>query len=125
MKTISLENLNLLLINDKLNGFVDKQGTTAVESKCRLVNMVLRHKIHHFPIDIPFVAAVKNCENGKVAVFNIKRKKMAIIPGNSVAAETSVGKTFKIRGVTYTLADTINGFERYKPDYKPNNKACK
>lgn len=114
-KHVALENVNMLVINEKLSKFIEKQGAEATEDKCRLVQMVLRHKIHHFPIDIPFIAAVKNCGEGQVAVFNIKRTKLALIPGHSIAAETNVGKAFEISGVRYTLDDTVNGFERFKP----------
>ena len=115
---VSLENVNMLVVNNRLDEFINKNGTSATEGKCRLVQLVLRHKVHHFPTDIPFVAVVKNCTNGQVAVFNIKRTKLALIPGDAVAAETNVGNTFEISGVRYTLADTINGFERYKPRNK-------
>ena len=115
---VSLENVNMLVVNNRLDEFINKNGTSATEGKCRLVQLVLRHKVHHFPTDIPFVAVVKNCADGQVAVFNIKRTKLALIPGDAVAAETNVGNTFEISGVRYTLADTINGFERYKPRNK-------
>ena len=115
---VSLENVNMLVVNNRLDEFINKKGTSATEGKCRLVQLVLRHKIHHFPTDIPFVAVVKNCADGQVAVFNIKRTKLALIPGDAVAAETNVGKAFEISGVRYTLTDTINGFERYKPRNK-------
>ena len=114
-KHVALENVNMLVLNEKLNDFIRRQGVKATEDKCRLVQVVLRHKIHHFPIDIPFIAAVKNCGEGQVAVFNIKRTKLALIPGHSIAAETNVGKGFEISGVRYTLDDTVNGFERFKP----------
>ena len=119
---IALENVNMLVINEKLSKFIEKQGAEATEDKCRLVQMVLRHKIHHFPIDIPFIAAVKNCGEGQVAVFNIKRTKLALISGHSVAAETLVNKSFEINGVEYALADTINGFSRYKPMIKSSGR---
>ena len=115
---VSLENVNMLVVNNRLNEFINKKGISATEGKCRLVQLVLRHKVHHFPTGIPFVAVVKNCTDNQVAVFNIKRTKLALISGHSVAAETTVGKTFEISGVKYTLTDTINGFERYKPRNK-------
>ena len=113
-KHVALENVNMLVLNEKLNDFIRRQGVKATEDKCRLVQVVLRHKIHHFPIDIPFIAAVKNCGEGQVAVFNIKRTKLALIPGHSIAAETNVGKAFEISGVRYTLDDTVNRNERFK-----------
>ena len=124
-KKVSLENVNLLVVDNKLNEFINKKGISATEGKCRLVQLVLRHKVHHFPTDIPFVAAVKNCVDGQVAVFNVKRTKLALIPGNAVAAETTVGKTFEISGVKYTLTDTVAGFGRYKPRNKRSERGSK
>lgn len=76
--------------------------------------MTLRHPVHHFPTNIPFIAAVRKCGEKQV-VFAIKRAKIALIDDAFVSSETKVGKEFTIDGVQYFQFDTINGYPRYKP----------
>lgn len=116
-KIISFENTNAWILNQKLDKHIASQDLKAKEDKCRMVQLVLRHKVHKFPIGIPVVAAVKSLEDGKVAVFNIKRKALATIDGDAIASETNIGREFAIDGVRYILEDTINGFPRYKPQF--------
>ena len=113
--TASLENVNALVLNDKLNEFIKETGTKAVSKNCRLVRMSLAEKVHHFPLNIPFIAAVSDCEGGKQAVFFIKRKKFALIEGGIVSSSKNVGESFEIDNVKYVLDDTINDMPRYKP----------
>ena len=117
-KIISFENTNAWILNQKLDKHIASQDLKAKEDKCRMVQVVLRHKVHKFPVGIPIVAAVKSLENGKVAVFNIKRSTAAIMDGIDIASETNIGREFAIDGVRYILEDTINGFPRYKPQFK-------
>ena len=77
--------------------------------------MSLCEKVHHFPINTPFIAAVVECEGGKQAVFFIKRKKYAMIDGSAVSSSKNVGESFEIDNVKYVLEGTINGMPRYKP----------
>lgn len=113
-KIISLENANLLLINEKLNALMAQHNLSAVEQKPRLVKAVLRHKVLHFPQNVPFVAAVKNCGEQNV-IFNLETSQTAVVPGISLSGETNIGDRFVVRGVAYKLKDTINGFKRYVP----------
>lgn len=117
-KIISFENTNAWILNQKLDKHIVAKGFMSKEDKCRMVQVVLRHKVHKFPVGIPIVAAVKSLENGKVAVFNIKRSTAAIVDGIDIASETNIGREFAIDGVRYILQDTINGFPRYKPQFK-------
>lgn len=118
-KSVTSDNINSFFLDEKINAYIRKIGTIADEQKCRLVKMVLRHEVHHFPINIPFIAAVKRCKNGKVAVFNIKRAKTAFIDGHSIASETLVDKEFVIDGVRYVeTVPYADGYPRYQPLFK-------
>lgn len=119
-KVASLENVNVVVLNNKINDFVKENNLEVKENHCRLVRMVLRHHVHSFPQNIPFIAAVTACADGQNVVFCIKRKKIALISGNSIASETKVGDNFEMGGVKYVLKDTLNGVPRYEP--KPNKK---
>lgn len=121
-KNISLENTNVLIINKKLDEHIAAQGLQAKEDKCRLVQLVLRHKVHKFPVGIPVVAAVKSLEEGKLAVFNLKRTTLATIDGDAVASETNIGKEFEIDGIRYVQTDTVDGMARYKPFFNKKQK---
>ena len=113
-KVAALENVNLYTLTAKVNEFIAKNNLEPTEDKVRLVKMTLRHHVHHFPQDIPFIAAVRKCGEQQV-VFAIKRTKYALIDDIDVSSETNVGKEFEISGVRYVLEDTINGYPRYKP----------
>ena len=115
MTVTSLENLNTMLLSEKLNEFIAGEGAKALAKNCRLVRMSLSEKVHHFPVNIPFIAAAVECEGGKQAVFFIKRKKYAMIDGSAVSSSKNVGESFEIDNVKYVLEDTINGMPRYKP----------
>ena len=115
MTVTSLENLNTMLLSEKLNEFIAGEGAKALAKNCRLVRMSLCEKVHHFPVNIPFIAAAVECEGGKQAVFFIKRKKYAMIDGSAVSSSKNVGESFEIDNVKYVLEDTINGMPRYKP----------
>lgn len=110
----ALENVNLLTLTAKVNEYIAKNNLEPTESNVRLVKMTLRHHVHHFPENIPFIAAVRRCGEQQV-VFSIKRTKYALIDDIDVSSETNVGKEFEISGVRYVQVDTINGFPRYKP----------
>lgn len=124
-KRIALENVNELLLNNKINEYIVKNGLMSTEDKCRLVKMTLRYSVPHFPTNIPFIAAVKNCNDGMIVVFNIHRSKMAVLPGNSVSSETKVGKRFTIARTMYEEFDKINGFRRYKPHSQRHARTAK
>ncbi|MBE6450679.1 MAG: hypothetical protein E7016_01800 [Alphaproteobacteria bacterium] len=113
-KVAALENVNLLTLTSKVNEYIAKNDLTPTEDKVRLVQMTLRHHVHHFPKDIPFIAAVRKCGESQV-VFSIKRTKYAVIEDIDISSETNVGKEFTISGVRYVQSDTINGYPRYKP----------
>lgn len=112
--------MNVVVLNNKINDFVKENNLEVKENHRRLVRMVLRHHVHSFPQNIPFIAAVTACADGQNVVFGIKRKKIALISGNSIASETKVGDNFEMGGVKYVLKDTLNGVPRYEP--KPNKK---
>lgn len=113
-KVVAMENVNLLTLTDKVNKYAAKNNLVTTENGVRLVQMTLRHHVHHFPTNIPFIAAVKKCGEKQV-VFFVKRTKFAVIDDIDISSETNVGKTFEIDGVRYELKDTINGYPRYKP----------
>ena len=117
-KVISLENINMMLLSQKVDNAIEANALLPHETKARLVQMTLRHEVHHFPKDIPFIAAVRHCEDGKSVIFNIKCSKLAVINQDSISSETNVGKRFKIGNVDYVMKDTINGFPRYEPRFK-------
>ena len=121
-KTAALENVNVFVLNEKLNAYIQEHGLEPIEGKCRLVKMTLRHKVHHFPVNVPIIAAVRNCKDGKQVVFNIKRKKMTVIENMAISSKVNVDKDFTIDNVQYVVADTINGFVRYKPQMKRNRR---
>lgn len=77
-----------------------------------MVKMTLRHHVHHFPVNIPFIAVVKACNDDQNIVFSVKRKKMAVIPSIAISSETNVD-SFEIDGIIYEQQDTMNGFPRY------------
>lgn len=124
-KSIALENTNVLIINKKMDEYIAEQKMTAKENKCRLVQLVLRHKVHRYPVNIPFIAAVKSLKDGKVAVFNLKRTAFATIDGDAIASETNVGREFVIDGVRYVRTDTVDGMARYKPVFPKRGRAYK
>ncbi|MBQ8870830.1 MAG: hypothetical protein IJ019_05590 [Alphaproteobacteria bacterium] len=113
----ALENVNLLTLTAKVNEYITKNDLEPTEDKVRLVKMTLRHHVHHFPKDIPFIAAVRKCGESQV-VFSIKRTKYAVIEDIDISSETNVSKEFTISGVRYVQSDTINGYPRYKPIIK-------
>lgn len=117
-KTLSLEALNTHVLNDKINEILAEQGLSSVEEKCRLVRMTLRHDVHHFPVNIPFIAAIRHCTDGKNVVINLQRGKTAIIDHDAISSETNVRESFKIGKINYVLKDTINGFPRYEPKFR-------
>jgi hypothetical protein len=117
-KSISLENLNLLILNDKIDAYINANSLQPIEANAHLMNVVLRHKVHHFPVGIPFIAAVKKCANGKEVVFSLNRSKISAIADVDILNQTNVGGTFKVGGVTYTQKDTLNGYPRYQPKTK-------
>ena len=121
-KNIAMENLNLLLIDNKMNAYIKKNGLTQTEERCRLVKMTLRHHVHHFPENVPFIAAVKKCGEQNV-VFFLKRTKMASIADIDISSETNIKDSFEVDGQTYKMKDTINGFPRYHLDTK-KKKLC-
>ncbi len=110
----ALENVNLLTLNEKVNEYIVRNNLTPTEDKVRLVKMTLRHHVHHFPENIPFIAAVRKCGEQQV-VFSIKRTKYALIDDIDISSETNVGKEFEVNGIKYVQKDTINGYPRYKP----------
>ena len=122
MATIANENLNLLVLNNKLKQFIADNNEEAAEGKARLVKMTLRGDVHHFPTNSPFIGATIRCEGDKQAVFFIKRKKLAFVESGAIASETNVGDTFEVDNIQYVLKDTINGFPRYEPDFRPAKK---
>ena len=111
---LALENVNMLIINTKVDEYIKRNELLPTEEKIRLVKMTLRHHVHHFPTGIPFIAAVRKCGEKQV-VFSIKRTKFAVIDDIDISSETNVGKEFEISGVRYVQADTINGYPRFKP----------
>jgi len=120
-KSSSLENVNAVVLTEKLNEFIKSEGVKPLSDKCRIARMTLSQKVHHFPVNIPFIAAVIECEDGKQAVFFIKRKKYAIIEGATVSASKNVGDSFEIDSIKYVLEGTLNGMPRYKPVFPKTN----
>ena len=116
-KAVSLENINLMILSEKVDNAIKANELNAHETKTRLVQMTLRHDVHHFPTNIPFIAAVRHCEDGKSVVFNVKRSKIAIIDQDSISSETAIKDRFKIGTINYILKDTINGYPRYAPRF--------
>lgn len=112
----------MLVLDQKLNQYISANGLVATEDKCRMMQIVLRHKVHKFPVGIPVVAAVKSLEDGKLAVFNLKRTTLATIDGDAVASETNIGKEFEIDGIRYVQTDTVDGMARYKPFFNKKQK---
>ena len=125
IKASSLENVNTVVLTEKLNEFIASEGVKPLSDKCRLVRMTLSEKVHHFPVNIPFIAAVIECEEGKQAVFFVKRKKFAVIEGATVSASKSVGDSFEIDNIKYVLEGTLNGMPRYKPVFPKTDKASR
>lgn len=121
-KSVSLENVNMLLLNQKINEYISQNGLNSAEPHCRLVQLVLRHKVHHFPINIPFIAAVKKCDDEKQVVFNVKRAKCACIQDISIASETKVEDSFVIDNIMYEKIDVLNGQPRYQPIFGKKTK---
>ena len=125
MVVSSLENVNTIVLTEKLSEFIKESGVKAVSDKCRIVKMSLSEKVHHFPVDIPFIAAVMDCEEGKQALFFIKRKKFALVEGGIVSSSKNVGNSFEIDGIKYVLEDTVNDMPRYKPVFPKAEKAAR
>jgi len=115
MNIASLENVNTIVLNEKLKEFIAGENAKPIAKNCRLVRMSLCEKVHHFPVNIPFIAATIECEGGKQAVFFIKRKKYALIEGSAISSSKNVGDSFEIDNIKYILEDTINEMPRYKP----------
>lgn len=113
-KIVAKENVNLYLLNKKLEQFASENKTVIAEKRAHLKRVVLYKKIHHLPQEKPFIAAVVLCQNGQWAVFAVKRKKIVFIPTEAISM-TNVKDQFEIDRCRYVLEDTLNGFERYKP----------
>lgn len=117
-KSAALENVNLFIVNQKINDFMSDNNLQSLETNCRLAKIVLRQKVRNFPTNIPFIAIVKKCEDGKQVVFNVKAAKMDQIDDAAIASETKVNeKAFVIDGIPYEIIDKINGFARYQPKF--------
>jgi len=121
----SLENVNAVVLTEKLNEFIAQSGVKPLSDKCRIVKMTLSDKIHHFPVNIPFIAAVIECEEGKQAVFFIKRKKLALVEGASVSSSKNVGNSFEIDDIKYVLEDKLNDLPRYRPVFPKTDKTAR
>ena len=111
---LSLENVNMVCLTSKVNEFVTKNDLTPTENRVRLVQLTLRHPVHHLPVNIPFIAAIQKCGEKQV-VYSLKRSKFAIVDDIDVSSETRVSTEFTIDGVRYVQKDTINGLARYEP----------
>ena len=81
MVVSSLENVNTIVLTEKLSEFIKESGVKAVSDKCRIVKMSLSEKVHHFPVDIPFIAAELDREDGQQALCFTTRPKFAIVEG--------------------------------------------
>lgn len=111
---LSLENVNMVCLTSKVNDFVAKNDLTPTDKKVRLVQLTLRHPVHHLPVNIPFIAAIRKCGEKQV-VYALKRSKFAIVDDIDISSETRVSTEFTIDGVRYVQKDTINGYPRFVP----------
>ncbi len=125
VKSISLEKLNSILVNQKLdkviNDFMSNNpelitSTEHINAKPRLSKLCLRVAGFKKSINTPFYAFVKNAGQ-LIAIFDIETGSAKMVDPTIISSETDVKDKdiFKISGVNYGLKDTINGFKRYRP----------
>lgn len=119
MKIIALENLNSLVVNNRVNAAAVKIGLQSNEENVRLVKVMLREsKKAKVPTGVPLYAFVKNFKfngNNVIAVYDIASGKLQFVNDTFIASETDVKGRFTIGPVTYGLLDTVNGAKRYHP----------
>lgn len=122
MSTIAEKKLNTMVANIKANkAFEDfnKKNPNLVDlSSCeaqpQMVKIVLRVPMFKKNASVPFYAFIKHSKNLN-AIVDLQTGAAKIVDSSVIASETEVLGNFRIKGVTYGLKDTVNGFKRYRP----------
>lgn len=122
MSIIALEKLNGMLVNVKADtAFAEFQkknpeciDLTTCDKQPQLVQLVLRVPMFKKNTAVPFYAFIKH-SNTLAAVVDVQTGSVKVIDPSVIASETEVHGDFRIKGVTYGLKDTIDGFKRYRP----------
>lgn len=140
MNTIALEKLNSILVNVKANKTLEDFNKQYVEKikkerkaqgeetdvvieiisfqpgeKPHLVKITLSKPLFKKNAGIPFYAFVKNADKGLVVLIDVITGSAKVIDASVILSETDAGDQFRIKGTTYALKDTVNGFKRYYP----------
>lgn len=142
MNIIALEKLNGVLVNVKANKTLETfnkqnvekmkkeaklQGKEADENinvetiyfqsgaKPHLVKIALSQPMFKKNTGVPFYAFVKNANDGNVVIVDVITGSSKVINDSIIISETDAGDQFRIKGVTYSLQDTVGGLKRYRP----------
>ena len=113
-KSICASKLNAFIANGKANEVINVLNLDAVEKNVQLSKVVLRIPMFKHVSGKPFYAFVKQAGEQAVLV-DVASGAVQAVNNCQIAAQTNVNDRFKIDGVTYAKADTINGMPRYKP----------
>jgi hypothetical protein len=113
-KSICASKLNAFIANGKADEIIKILNLDSVEKSVTLSKVVLRMPAFNHVSGKPFYAFVKQAGEQAVLV-DVASGATQVVNNHQMAAQTNVNGRFKIDGVTYGKADTINGMPRYKP----------
>lgn len=121
-KNICEAKLNGFIAEGKANEALKKMRTTdseafkgmTVEKGICLCRVVLRKPLFKQKALKPFYAFIKNVGSIAVVVVDVQSGGAVVVDKDLIVAQTEVKGNFTIKGVTYQLKDTMNGFKRYK-----------
>lgn len=89
------------------------EGMTVERGIC-LCRVMLREPLFKQKAHKPFYAFVKHVGKEVVAIVDVQSGGAVVVDKDLIVAQTEVKGNFTIKGVTYQLKDTMNGFKRYK-----------
>ena len=120
-KNICEAKLNGWIANNKVHETLKKiknadpsafEGMTIENGIC-LCLVLVRKPIFKRKANRPFFAFVKQVGDA-VAMVDVQSGDVAIVSKEAISGRAEVKGRFKIKGVTYKLKDTVNGFKRYE-----------
>lgn len=65
------------------------------------------------PTGKPFVCFMKQASHDKVVIVGVESGKAEVVNKKELSVKHSGMKSFKVKGVTYKVQDTVNGFPRF------------
>ncbi|MBR2137360.1 MAG: hypothetical protein IJ852_05325 [Alphaproteobacteria bacterium] len=121
-KNICEAKLNALIANAKAfkalceaeESNPDKFSGMTVETGIHLCRLTAREPLFKHKSGNPFYAFVKHVGTVVTVVVDVQSGSVLVVDNDLIASQTEVKGKFTLKGVTYQLKDTMNGFKRYK-----------